>query len=79
MISTTFAQRTGQQPARARVGVCRGLSARPVAVTVPAAVGFRRFDGAYHAWQPMVIDPFAKRNLTMSITCRTRTLGTRTT
>jgi hypothetical protein len=79
MISTTFAQRTGRQPARARVGACRGRFLRPVAVANPAAVGFRRFDGAYHAWHPMAIDPLAKLNPTMSITCHTRTLGTRTT
>jgi hypothetical protein len=79
MICTTFAQRTGQAPARARVGACRGFLDRSVAAAVPVAVGFRRFDGIYHPWQPKAVDPLATPNQKMSITCHTRTLGTRTT
>jgi hypothetical protein len=92
MICTTFAQRTGIRPARARVDACRGQVVRPVTVQGPAAVGVRLADGTYPSWQlPADTADTAIASATthraamtvttfgMSIKCRTRTLGTRPT
>jgi hypothetical protein len=77
--TTTFAQRTGAQPARARVAVPAVVAQRAVARPISASPTMPSMYG--HVWQATGIVRFDATNgaLGTSTKCPSRPLGPRTT